>query len=47
VVPAKHTRADDGDSNFIQNLTYHGIIQATYGDHLFESAAIEGFRAKG
>jgi hypothetical protein len=26
VVAAKHTRADDGDSNFVQNLTYHGNI---------------------
>jgi hypothetical protein len=25
VMPSKHTRADNGHPNFVQNLTYHGV----------------------
>jgi hypothetical protein len=30
VMPAEHTRAYDGDSNLVQNLTYHGNIGAPW-----------------
>ena len=47
VMPSEYTRANDGDSNFVQNLTYHGNIEVSHGDNLSKPSAIEGFCAKG
>jgi hypothetical protein len=32
MVAAKHTCADDGDSNLVQNLTYHVYVDPVRGN---------------
>lgn len=56
VVASEHTRADNGDSNLVQNLTYHArltgsralswIIQVSHGNNLFEPQQLKDFAQK-